>query len=251
MSSKELRDERGHRLHLHRDHDHMPDDQRKALALDIREMMVLHLHSVQGRRQFLRERYEAGAPWADAFHNRCFTALEEQAEKTWTVGERIVDKERQERENLDREAEKKATGCFGEMPGQRTQEPPSVDLGDESSPPPVLRFTERQAMPVIQQRSRHRILDILDSKAAAVKQRDQQSVRVKEMVRAEKGHRGAIALAQAIAAAWDQDPEALSYEQVMRGAGLTFRDFGISAKFFADQVSEVNSDDLDGEPAVQ
>ncbi|RKE02962.1 hypothetical protein [Streptomyces sp. TLI_171] len=227
----------------------MPDDLRKALVLDIREMMVLHPHSAQGRRQFLRERYEAGAPWAKVFVTRCFTELEEQAEKTWTQGERIVEKERRERENLDREAEKKATVCGGELPGQRTQEPPSVDLDDESSPPPVLRFTERQAMPLIQQKSRQRMLDILDGKAAAVKQRDYQSARVKEMVRAEKGHRGAIELAQAIAAAWDQDPEALSYEQVMRGAGLTFRQFGISTKFFADQVSDVSGDGLDGEPA--
>ncbi|KQV13473.1 hypothetical protein ASE03_26550 [Kitasatospora sp. Root187] len=243
MSSKELRDEQGNRLHIHRDHDHLPDDIRRALVLDFREMLVTHPHSPQARRQFLREQFEAGAAWAEPYFNRCFTQLEEQAAKEWTAGQRAVEAERRDREALEKE-KLKGTEDPPVVPTQRT-DPPSVSLTDDDDDSTLkpLRFTQRQTLTLVQRASRQKILDIIDDKAAAVKRRESEAARVKEMARAEKGHQGVIELAQAIEAAWELEPDAVSYSQVMRNSGLTFKQFGISTKFFADQLDQAGPDE--------
>ncbi|MEU9044621.1 MULTISPECIES: hypothetical protein [unclassified Kitasatospora] len=238
MSSKPLRDEQGNRLHLHRDHDHMPDDVRRALVTDVREMLVSFPQSAQARRQYLRERFSAGAPWAEPYFNRCITRLEEQAEKEWRHGEAAAAAERREREAREKEDNPSPT-----VPGQRTEDPPSISLVDDDPTPGPLHFSERQSMTLLERHSHQRLQDLREQKAEALKRRDDEVTRLKAMTLAQKGHQGARDLARAVTEAWNSDPDAINYEQVMRNAGLTYGQFGVSVKFFTTQLNEAVSDD--------
>ncbi|MFF2123496.1 hypothetical protein ACFVXH_39830 [Kitasatospora sp. NPDC058184] len=238
MTSRPLRDEQGNRLHLHREHDHLPDDIRLALVTDIREMLVCFPQSAPARRQYLHERFGAGAPWAEPFFNRCITRLEEQAEKEWRYGQAAAAAERREREAKEKEDNPPPV-----VPGQRTEDPPSVSLVDDDPTPGPLRFSQRQSMTLLERHSHQRLLDINEEKAEAAKRRDNEVARLKEMKRAQKGHRGAMELARAITEAWNHDPDAINYEQVMRNAGLTYGQFGVSVTFFTTQLNEALPDD--------
>lgn len=201
-------------------------------------MLVSYPHSAQARRQFLRERFSAGAPWAEPFFNRCITRMEEQAEKEWRYGEAAVAAERREREAREKEEAPPPV-----VPGQRTEDLPSVSLVDDDPTPGPLHFSQRQSMTLLERHSHQRLLDLKEEKAEAVKRRDNEVARLKEMTLAQKGHQGAMELARAITEAWNGDPDAINYEQVMRNAGLTYRQFGVSVRFFTTQLNEALPDD--------
>ena len=235
MSDKPVRDEQGQRLHLPREYNFMPDDIRQQFALDVREARVSFPHSAPGRRQYLADRFEAGAPWAEAFHNKCMIELEEKTDREWKVGEAAIRQEERDRAEAD----------AGAIPSPRNG-PDCVQVDDDTedlTDQAAITWTPSQEMTLLTRYAQGRIKDIQMEKEAAVKRRDQEASGVKALTKAQNGQLGVIRLAQTLSAGFAEMPEGTHYDQVMRDKQLLYRDFGISARFFTAQLSEASAQD--------
>ncbi len=235
MSDKELRDTVGHRLYVHREFNNLPDDQRRQLALDARQVHGDHLHSAEARRMAYKDLIIGGAVWAEAVIGWACQRLEKLMDDELRIGASIA----REKEKGDDDNDKPI------VPGQRIDPPGPVIDTDDDVPRPKVSWSDRDRLTLLERYCRGRFEEIQQEKEDAARHRVEFLRQAREMTNAQKGHAGAISLTAEIRTAYAHYPDADGYEEVMRNAGLTFKRFGITARFFEEQLGAATAEDAE------